>query len=31
MIAESMLIYIVVLLLTGMVVGFACGMLGVGG
>lgn len=31
MIAESMLIYIIVLLLTGMVVGFACGMLGVGG
>ncbi|MBK7385636.1 MAG: sulfite exporter TauE/SafE family protein [Methanothrix sp.] len=31
MIAESMLIYILILLLTGMVVGFACGMLGVGG
>jgi len=31
MISESMLIYIIVLLLTGMVVGFACGMLGVGG
>lgn len=31
MIFESMLIYILVLLVTGMVVGFACGMLGVGG
>lgn len=31
MISESMLIYILVLLVTGMVVGFACGMLGVGG
>lgn len=31
MISESMLIYIIVLLLTGMVVGFACGMLGLGG
>lgn len=31
MISESMLIYILVLLVTGMIVGFACGMLGVGG
>lgn len=31
MISESMLIYILVLLVTGMAVGFACGMLGVGG
>lgn len=31
MIGESMLIYILVLIATGMIVGFACGMLGVGG
>ena len=31
MISESILLYILVLLVTGMIVGFACGMLGVGG
>lgn len=31
MIAESLLIYVLVLLATGIIVGFACGLLGVGG
>ncbi len=31
LITESMLVYVIVLLATGMIVGFACGLLGVGG